>query len=356
MRQTKLYCASNQIEYLQTTMTHHAPSPRPHRWLPHFAALAAIGGFTLDAQADSSPPKSNHSSSCDWSYIATLGFSNDNLLPPGLFVPTDRLDPRSSSYADDDGRTFGLVFEQAFTNKRTGLQFVTSTWYEMLTQDGAQENWSRDLRADVLNNIVQANQRFDLGLGWNVFIGMGVGIQTVGDLDGLSVQTWWHENAGFGGRLLGEGLQDDYGNMQGSVTMPALSQGVRLGKLFGAENSWHARVALDFNAFMALGRTGMSFGRVNLGGRTSHPKVADLWAGGFISGANTNDRYLDFAPIAHGVLGYEIGASLNLLHKLRVPVSPFLTIQSNGSGLADTTFMVGFLVGRGALPWLGPPR
>jgi hypothetical protein len=245
---------------------------------------------------------------------------------------------------------------QALTNERRGLQLLTSTWYEMLTQDGAQENPSRDRRADMLNNVLQVNQRLQIGLGWNLFVGMGVGVQTVGDLNGIALQSWWHREGGFGGRWLGYGLQDDYGNTAGSTTMPALSQGVRLGKLVGDDDGWQGRVSLGYSALIALGRTGMSFGQVDFSGRIGHRRVADLWAGVLISGGKTHDGYLSFAPIAHGALGYEIGISFNFLHKIRVPISPFITVQSNGSGLADTTFSTGFIVGPGPWRWVGPPR
>ena len=115
---------------------------------------------------------------------------DDNVFTPFVFAPQDRIDPRSSYYADDDGRTMGLVFEQVLTNERRGLQFLTSSWYEMLTQDGAQEDWRRNRRADVLNTIFQANQRSDLGLGLMLYVGLGLGVQTVGDLNGVALQSW----------------------------------------------------------------------------------------------------------------------------------------------------------------------
>ncbi|HRI70485.1 MAG TPA: hypothetical protein PK156_39910 [Polyangium sp.] len=312
------------------------------------SAFLMLGALASDAHAE--PPKSG------WSYVAMAGLSNDNLLAPSLFAPTDRLDPSSSSYADDDGRTFGIVFEQALTNERRGLQFITSSWYEMLTQDGSQEDPSRDLRADMLNNIFQVNQRFDLDLGLSLFVGMGLGVQTVGDLDGIRLQSWWHREGGFGGRWLGYGLQDDYGQMQGSVSAPAASQGVRLGKQFGEDAGWHERVSLGYSALVALGGSGMSFGQVDVMGRVGHPKWVDVWAGVLISGGRANDGYLSFAPITHGALGYELGISLNFLHNLHIPVSPCVMIQSNGSGLADTTFTSAFVFGRGSWPWLRPPR
>lgn len=318
--------------------------------------LVVLFGLAPDARAEPSHPASNPSARLGWSYQATLGLSNDNLPAPRLFAPADRLDPSSSSYADDDGRTFGIVFEQVLTNERRGLQFVASSWYEMLTQDGAQEDPSRDLRADVLNNILQVNQRFDLDLGWNLIVGLGVGVQTVGDLDGLALQSWWHREGGFGGRWLGYGLQDDYGDMRGSRTIPAASLGSRLGKQFGEQDGWNARVSLGYAVLLAMGSIGMSVGQVDLSARAGHPRVANGWARMFTSGGKTDGEYLRFAPIAHGAWGYEIGLSLNLLHRLRVPVSPFTAIQSNGSGLADTTFTFGFIVGRGPSAWLGPPR
>lgn len=347
------------IEYFQGMRTPNVvPSTLPvlHRWMSRMVVLVFLSGLAPDAEADPSDSKANRPSTCDWSYSATLGLSNDNLPAPSLFVPPDRLDPRSSSFADDDGRTFGIVFEQAVTNEGRGLQLLTSSWYEMLTQDGAQEDPSRDLRADVLNNIVQANLRFDMGSGWSLFVGMGLGVQTVGDLNGIALQSWWHIDGGFGGRPLGWGLQDDYGDMRGSVTIPAVSQGLRIGKRFGDDDGWHARVSVGSSALIAAGRTGMSFGQVDFSGRVGHPRGADFWAGVLVSGGYANDRYLSFAPIEPAALGYEIGISLNLLHKLRVPVSPFITIQSNESGLADTIFTGGFIIGCGPLPWLRPPR
>lgn len=316
-----------------------------------------LGAWTSEAQAEPSPVRPASSSPSGWSYfLANLGLSNDNLPAPSVFAPQDRLDPRSSSYADDDGRTYGAVFELAFTNERRGLQIISSNWYEMLTQDGAQENPSKDLRADVLNNILQVNQRFDLGMGWSLFAGMGAGLQTVGNLNGIKLQAWWHKEGGFGGRWLGYGLQDDYGDMHGSVSMPALSPGCRFGKQFGWENGWHARGSFGYSALLTMGKTGMSMAQVDLAVRGGHPKIVDAWAGVFISGGNTNDDYLSFAPIAHGAVGYEIGLALNMLHSIRIPLSPYITIQSNGSGLADTTFTIGLLLGRGAWPWLRPPR
>lgn len=315
-----------------------------------------VCGFSPDAQADPVPAKPVAPKTCDWSYSAFLGFSNDNLLLPSVFAPKDRIDPGSPYYADDDGRTMGLVFEQVLTNERRGLQFLTSSWYEMLTQDGAQEDWRRNRRADVLNNILQANQRFDLGSGLSLYVGLGLGVQTVGDLNGVALQSWWHTEAGFGGRPLGWGLQNNYGDIQGSQTAPAMSQGARLGKLFGAEDKWHARVSLDYSVLVAMSRIGMSYGQVGLRGRVRHPQWADFFGGLFISGGSASDQYLSFAPIDPGALGYEVGFSLNMLHKVRVPVALSFMIQSNGSGLADTTFTLGFLFARGPLAWLGPPR
>jgi len=329
--------------------------PFSQRLLPLFV-LTLSTGFALEARADQAPSKPNKARTSAWSYSATLGLSNDNLPAPQVFASTDRLDPGYPILADDDGRTFGVSFEQVLTNERRGLQLLTSTWYEMLTQDGAQENPSRDRRADVLNNIFQVNQRFDFGAGMSLYMGLGIGAQTVGNMDGISLQAWWHEKGGFGGRHLGWGLQDDYGDMQGTVTVPAMSPGVRLGKLFGSEEHWNARIFFSGSALLALGRSGMSFGQIQLGGRVGHPKVANVWAGVFVSGGSSNDGYLTFAPIGHGMLGYEIGTSLNFLHKIGVPISTSITIQSNGSGFADTTFTIGFIFGRGSWAWLGPPR
>jgi hypothetical protein len=327
-----------------------------HLWLWRWLAVGVFAAFVPDARADPAPAKVVRSQPCVWSYSATLGFSNDNLLAPSVFAPKDRIDPGSPYFADDDGRTFGLVFEQVLTNERRGLQFLTSSWYEMLTQDGAQEDPRRNLRADMLNNIVQANQRFDLGWGLQLTLGLGVGVQTVGDLNGIALQSWWHTDGGFGGRPLGWGLQDNYGDMQGSRTVPAISQGVRLGKLFGPKDNWHATLALDYSLLMALGGIGMSFGQAGLRGRAGHAQVVQVWAGVFTSGGTTNNGYLRFAPIAQGLLGYEIGLSLDMLRKVRVPVSTTVSIQSNGSGFADTTFTIGFILGSGALAWVRPPR
>ncbi len=356
LRITSLFRECISLARATQTMTkppRMSPNPRP---IPLLIASVFLVGLAPNAYAEPSRTPPERPSKANWSYMANLGFSNDNLPGPQWFAPADRLDPRSAAYADDDGRTFGLVFEHALTNERRGLQFVVSSWYEMLTQDGAQEDVSRDRRADVLNNIVQVNQRFDLGSGFSAFVGMGVGVQTVGDLGGIRLQSWWHREGGFGGRLLDEGLQNDYGDMRGSVTVPAMSPGVRLGKRFGREDGWNARAALGFSALVAMGGSGLSFALVDLNARAGHPNVADVWAGVFLSGGNTNDDYLRFAPIGHGALGYEIGLALHPLHNLHVPVSPYITIQSNGSGLADTTFTVGFLICRGAWPWLRPPR
>ena len=295
-------------------------------------------------------------SASSWRYSANLGLANDNFPAADIFVPADRLDPHWPSLADDDGRTMGAVFEQALTNERQGLQIITSSWYEMLTQDGAQERPSRDRRADLLNNILQVNQRFDLGSGWSLFAGLGAGVQTVGDLNGIKLQAWWHRDGGFGGRWLGYGLQDDYGGMRGSVTLPAASLGVRLGNGVGDEERWHVRGSVGYTALVVMGRTGMSVGQADLSGRAGHGKIANVWASIFLSGGSTNDDYLSFAPIEHGAFGYDVGLSLNLLRYLSVPICPYVTVQSNGSGLGDSTYTIGFLIGNGSSPWLRPPR
>lgn len=356
---TRQICVPEGIEQsssMGTPSTATSPLPFSRRWIPSVFVLVLKGALAQDAEAFPPDSKAPRPSTSDWSYSATLGLSNDNLPAPALFAPADRLDPSSSSFADDDGRTFGIVFEQALTNERQGLQFLISTWYEMLTQDGAQEDPSRDLRADVLNNVFQANQRFDFDRGWSLFMGMGLGVQTVGDLNGIALQSWWHAEGGFGGRLLNQGLQDDYGDMRGSVTTPAISHGLRIGKRFGDENGWHARVSAGSSALIVLGRTGMSIGQADLGGRVGHPRRAEFWAEVLVSSGTANDEYLRFAPIQRGAWGYEFGASLHWLHQLRIPVSPNITIQSNGSGLADTTFTLGLQLGRGPLPWIRPPR
>jgi len=328
------------------------------RWVLRLVVLVLLGGWgwSPDVRAEPLDSKPSRPPTSGWSYSIDVGLSNDNMPAPSAFAPADRLDPRSSSFADDDGRTFGIVLEAAVTNEARGMQFVLSSWYEMLTQDGAQEDPSRDLRADVLNNVLQLDQRFDLAMGWSLFLGTGVGAQTVGDLNGIALQSWWHTEGGFGGRLLGMGLQDDYGDMRGSVTSPVLSQGIRLGRLVGDEDGWHARVSAGASALVALMRTGMSFGQVDLRGRVGHPRGAALWGSVLLSGGGANGPYLSFAPFARGELGYEIGISLNLLHALCIPVSPSVTIQSNGGGLADTIYTIGFIIGRGSLPWVRPPR
>lgn len=316
--------------------------------------ITAFVTFGADAKADPAPAKSTSPKTCAWSYSATLGFSNDNLLAPTVFAPKDRIDPDDSFFADDDGRTFGLVFEQVLTNERRGLQFLTSSWYEMLTQDGAQEEPWRNLRADVLNTIFQVNQRFDVGFGLNLYLGFGLGVQTTGDLNGIALQSWWHTDGGFGGRPLGLGLQNNYGDIQGSRTVPAITQAMRLGKLFGPKDKWHASLSADYSILLALGGIGMSFGQVGIRGRAGHPHIVQVWAALFTSGGTTNNGYLRFAPIAQWMLGYEIGLSLDMLRKVRVPVSTTVSIQSNGSGLADTTFTIGFVLGPGSQAWIGP--
>jgi len=316
--------------------------------LPPVIALVLLLARDAEASDRTSPPS--------WRYSANFGLSNDNFPAAQIFVPAERLDPYAPSLADDDGRTMGAVFEQALTNERQGLQIITSTWYEMLTQDGAQEKPWQDRRADVLNNILQVNGRFDLGRGWSVFAGIGAGLQTVGNLNGRALQQWRYREGGFGGRQLGHGLQDDYGEMRGSMTLPAASIGVRLGKRAGDDERWHVLGSGGYSALIAMGRTGMSVGQLDLSGRAGHGKIADLWASVFLSGGYINDNYLSFAPIEHGAFGYDVGVSLNLLRNFRVPICPYVTVQSNGSGLADTTYTIGFMIGHVTLVWLRPPR
>ena len=288
-------------------------------------------------------------------YSSSIGLGNDN-LPFSQIVPQGRRDPRSPQYADDDGRTFNASFDQAFTDEERGLQLTTSSAYEMLTQDGSQEDPSRNLRADVLNNIVQINRRVELSSGLAFYYGAGVGTQTVGDLNGVGLQNWFHTSGGMGGRLLGRGLQDNYGGMRGSATSPAFSLGVRLDAATRNQGGWNAGVSMSATALAGTGAHGMSAAQLGVGAHVGKDDVADLSASAFVSGGQANGDYLRFAPLAHAAVGYEVALHINLLKKLGVPVRPYVMLQSNGGGFADTTYTIGFVIGGGALSWLKPPR
>jgi hypothetical protein len=309
-----------------------------------------------DGDKDKPKPKPKPKPKDGWSYSSDLGLANDNLPLVGL-VPQNRRDPyEPSKYADDDGRTMGLAFEQSFTNEQRGLQVSTFSQYEMITQDGAMEDPTRNRRADLLNNIVQLNKRYELGGGVTFFAGLGAGAQTVGNLNGVGLQNWFHHNGGFGGRFLGQGLQDNYGGMTGSVTSPALSGGVGVRASTGDEDGWHANLGASVTGLAGLGNRGMSSMQAGITAQGGNNRIAQVEAGVFASAGHANGSYLAFAPLEHPSIGYEVKVQMDVLHRIGVPVSPYVMVQSNGAGFGDTTFTIGFVIGGSHSAWLRPPR
>jgi hypothetical protein len=276
-------------------------------------------------------------------------------------VQPDRRDPNGGNQlgglSDDDGRTMSFNATQALTSEATNQQLVFATHYEMLTQDGAQEDRSKNRRADLLTNILQYNQRFDLGSGVQFYAGVGAGIQTSGDIGGLQLQEWFHTELGkgFGGRTQAGGLQNNFAT-EGSQTAPAFSAGVGITAQTRNEQGWFAEGSAQLSGVAGLGSQGASSAQFGVGAKAGLENVFSLSAGAQYSLTAANGSYLQFAPIGEAQLGGTVRLQIDALKLLGIPVSPFVMYQNNSGGYADTQYTIGFVIGTGSGAWLAPPK
>ncbi|CAN5186527.1 hypothetical protein BH11MYX1_BH11MYX1_05440 [soil metagenome] len=285
-----------------------------------------------------------------------VGLANDSLPFAGALLAPDRRDPKSPNFADDDGRTMSASATTTFTSEGTNRQVVVANQYEMLTEDGAQEDpLHHRRRADVLTNLVQFNVRHEVGPGLQFYGGIGVGAQTVGDLGGAQLQEWFHTNGGFGGRHLGQGLQDDYGR-GGSTAGPAVSGGFGVRYGAGDPAGLSASVGANVEGIASFSPDGMSTAQATVSGRVAYNNIASLEISGTYSIAGPNSNYLKFAPIGAGALGASVRLQIDALRLAGIAASPFLMIQTNGAGFADTQYTIGVVIGSGSTPWLAPPK
>jgi hypothetical protein len=317
------------------------------------AAVAAPANATPTAGA---PAATAFGVGAALEYSMDVGLANDNLPFAQTLVQGDRRDPRDGNFADDDGRTMSVSATQALTSPATNQQLVFSTQYEMLTQDGAQEDpLHNNRRADVLTNLLQYNQRFEVSPGMHFYVGLGAGVQTVGDIGGMQLQDWFHASGGMGGRRLGQGLQDNFGGA-GSTTMPAVSGGFGISARTENDQGWFAEGSASLTGTAALGSQGLSSAQANVGGSAGMRDVFSVSGAASLGLASPNGSNLRFAPVGEAMMGGQVRLQIDALRKLGIAVSPYVMLQSNSGGFADTQYTIGFVIGGGSAAWLTPPK
>jgi hypothetical protein len=290
-------------------------------------------------------------------YAGELGFANDNLPCAKFLMPEDRTVPDGYGNAcgDDDGRTMSASSTHTLTSPTTDQQLLYAMQFEMLTQDGSQENPSLDARADVLTHLAQYNERHELAPGVHGYNGFGVGLQSVGDLQGIQPQIMFHEFGGMGGRLPETGLQDQY-TMNGASTAPVVSGGLGIGAEARSPGGWYAQALASAGGTLALGPEGLSsaeFGVQLTGGLDD---VASLTAAAHYGISGSPGDALDFAELGQGMFGGSLRLQIDALHQLGIPVSPFVEYQANSAGFGDTQYEIGLVFNSGSSPWLRPAR
>lgn len=287
---------------------------------------------------------------------AEISGGNDNLPAPlaGALAPPDRLGPRGT-LADDDGRTFSS--SSALTATAGSSQVVVARTYDVLTQDGALEDRTRDARTDLTSTIVQMNQRGELGPGVVLVTGLSMGAQTVGPQGGQDLQSWFHASTPFGGRFVGDGPR---GGLQDRYTTPTTITTPVVGGAVGVEASTKQGAATftagaSLHGTLALGPEGLSSAQAGLHASVAVENVGRVTASGFVASA-TGGPALSFAPLQPATLGWELRAQIDALRAAGIPVSAVVAVGSNSGGLGDTTYRLGFIVGDATTPWLDPRR
>ena len=285
----------------------------------------------------------------------TFEFSNDN-LNKGLvrvLVPAKDRDVRYPEYADDDGQTFGAAIQQTFTDSESGRQLTVIAEYNMLTEQGATSNPRlHNRRVDVLDVVAQLNRKTPIAPGTVLITGIGGGVQVLGDLGGLELQSWFHEKGGMGGRSVRGGLQNQY-------TVPNLR--VAPVVTLGAGIEWNGSAGpVDFKAQASVQAnlspgTALSSVRGKVGGEVSLRGIATLEANMTAGAAIARGEALGFIRPNKLDIGYEARLRLDVLEKKGFPLKPFVAVQRGGP-MGDTTYSLGFTVGTGSLPWLNPRR
>jgi len=122
----------------------------------------------------------------------TVEFSNDNVTKDlvRMLVPAKDRDVGYPEHADDDGQTFGAAIQQTYTDSESGRQLTVIADYNMLTEQGATSNPKlHNRRVDVLDLVARLNRKTAIAPGTVLITGMGRGVQVLGDLGGLDLQS-----------------------------------------------------------------------------------------------------------------------------------------------------------------------
>jgi len=244
---------------------------------------------------------------------------------------------------DDDGWTAELGARA--TRTEGDQQWTGGLRYSILSERGSrgQSPEYSGKRVDLGEITLQKNERSTGPDGTQTYLGVGGGLQMVGNLGGRGVQEWFHKEGGLGGRT-GSALQQNYTQDQPTV-VPIVTGG--WGQLKPtAIQDLHLRTSLS--GALALGR-GMSSLQGELALQYKPSSRWEVAAGVTASGVYSNHQAMDFIQ-SNGVRsGAFVESSLQV-----VPgVKAFARVQNHGVQ-AEPVYNIGISVGGGDSPWLIP--
>ncbi len=320
------------------------------RWGAVALGATALLGMANQAAAQEPEPletsiSTQQEAEDDAEWGVAFSHTNDSYTVPGWISRGDDLRPYDDSETDDDGWTAELKID--VTRTQGNVQDVMSGRLSMLTEQGA---WLggpdyQGRRADLGELTFQRNFKVPVNDRLEVVYGLGGGIQASGDLNGLEIQEWWHENGGFGGRT-GSDLQRNYLD-QSNDYAPLITGGVGARYRLNDNDTFALKGSVQSN--IALGR-GLSSARSEFGVEYQPHERLTFEAGGKLDAVHSTSNHYDFYDVDGVRPGYYVKGQARLFRN----VSVFGRIDDGGFR-DEPVATIGIQIGGGSRrPWLNP--